>query len=114
MSFEEKIKEWLEIDDKLKKLNEDIKVLRNKKNNITEKINVVIENNKLQEALVEIPGGKLKFTQSKNYQPITLTYINTCLSNIIQDEEQVKQIMEYIKRRRDVKFSSDIKRYYSD
>lgn len=114
MSFEEKINKWIEIDNKLKELNDETRRLREMKSNISEKINIVIENNKLREAMVEIPGGKLKFTQSKVIQPLSLTYINNCLSNIIQDDEQVKQIMNYIKKRRDYKFSSDIKRYYDD
>ena len=81
---------------------------------MSSKINIIIDNNKLHEAVLEIPGGKLKFTQTKNTQPITLKYVEGCLSNIIQDQEQVQQVMTYIKERREVKTISDIKRYYED
>jgi len=114
MNFEEKIKSWVEIDDKLKRVNEEARRLRELKNEMSTKINIVIDNNRLHEAVVEIPGGKLKFTQSKSTQPITLKYVETCLSNIIQDQEQVQQVMNYIKDKREVKSISDIKRYYED
>ena len=102
MNFEEKIKSWVEIDDKLKRVNEEARRLRELKNEMSTKINIVIDNNRLHEAVVEIPGGKLKFTQSKSTQPITLKYVETCLSNIIQDQEQVQQVMNYIKDKREV------------
>jgi hypothetical protein len=114
MNFEEKIKSWVEIDDKLKRVNEEARRLRELKNEMSTKINLVIDNNRLHEAVIEIPGGKLKFTQSKSTQPITLKYVETCLSNIIQDQEQVQQVMNYIKDKREVKSISDIKRYYED
>jgi hypothetical protein len=114
MSFEEKVKSWVDLDNKIKKLNEETRRLRELKSNVSEKINVIINTNKLQESLLEIPGGKLKFTQTKTTQPITLKYVESCLSNIIQDQDQVQQVMNYIKDQREVKTSSDIKRYYED
>jgi len=114
MSFENTIKLWLDVDDKIKRLNEETRQLRETKNELAEKINVVIDNNKLQDAVVEIPGGKIKFAQTKVTQPVTLKYVEACLSTIIQDQKQVEQIMTYIKDRREVKTSSDIKRYYHD
>jgi len=114
MSFEEKIKLWIETDDKIKVLNDEIRQLREIKNEVTEKINVVINHNKLQDAQIEIPGGKIKFAQTKVTQPITLKYVESCLSNIIQDQGQVQQIVQYIKEQREVKTSSEIKRYYLD
>ena len=114
MVTKKKIKSWIELDDKIKDLNEETRRLRELKNNISEKINVVIKNNKLNNSVVEIPGGKIKFTESKITQPITIKHVNTCLSNIISDQKQVEQIMNYIKEQREVKTTSDIKRYYDD
>ena len=93
MSFEEKIKLWLDVDDKIKRLNEETRHLRETKNELAERINIVIDNNKLQDAVVEVPGGKIKFAQTRVTQPVTLKYIETCLSTIIQDQKQVEQIV---------------------
>lgn len=112
-SFEKNIQKWVSIDNQLKILNEKTKELRDEKNDLLEDINVYIETNKLNNASIDISDGKLKFVQSKTTQPLTLKFVENCLSNIIQDSKQVTQIMKYIKDKREKKEISEIKRYYN-
>ena len=115
MSFEEDIKKWVYYDNKSKELNEQIKLNRNTKNDLTQKIiNHVDENPSLQDAVVKISDGRLKFSQNKQTAPITLAFLESCLSDIIQDDTNVKKIMEYIKSQRETKIVPDIKRYYDN
>ena len=86
MSFEEDIKKWVYYDNKSKELNEQIKLNRNTKNDLTQKIiNHVDENPSLQDAVVKISDGRLKFSQNKQTAPITLAFLESCLSDIIQE-----------------------------
>jgi uncharacterized protein YoxC len=112
-SFEKNIQKWVSIDNQIKILNEKTKELRDEKNDLLEDINVYIETNKLNNASIDISDGKLKFVQSKTTQPLTLKFVENCLSNIIQDSKQVTQIMKYIKDKREKKEISEIKRYYN-
>lgn len=112
-SFEKNIQKWVSIDNQIKILNEKTKELRDEKNDLLEDINVYIETNKLNNASIDISDGKLKFVQSKTTQPLTLRFVENCLSNIIQDSKQVTQIMKYIKDKREKKEISEIKRYYN-
>ena len=55
MNFEENIKKWVYYDNKSKELNDQIKLVRTSKTNLTEKImNHVDENSALQDAVVKI------------------------------------------------------------
>jgi len=112
MSFENQIQQWVHIDNQLKSVNEKVKELREKKNSISEKINNHIEENQLNNAAVKISDGQLKFVKIKETQPLTFKYLETCLSEIIKNEEQVKKIVEYIKNKREVKYIPEIKRFY--
>jgi predicted transcriptional regulator len=112
MSFENQIQQWVQIDNQLKSVNEKVKELREKKNSISEKINNHIEENQLNKAVVKISDGQLKFVKIKETQPLTFKYLETCLSEIIKNEEQVKKIVEYIKNKREVKYIPEIKRFY--
>lgn len=112
MSFENQIQQWVQIDNQLKSVNEKVKELREKKNSISEKINNHIEENQLNNAAVKISDGQLKFVKIKETQPLTFKYLETCLSEIIKNEEQVKKIVEYIKNKREVKYIPEIKRFY--
>jgi ferritin len=114
MNFEHYIQQWVGIDNQMKLLNDKIKELRDKKNNITEQINTLIVTSELSNTSVKISDGQLKFIKVKETQPLTFKYLENCLSEIIKNEEQVKKIIEYIKNKREVKYVSDIKRLYSN
>ena len=114
MSFEQQIQQWVAIDNQMKILNDKMKELRDKKNNISEQINTHIETSQLNNASVKIGDGQLKFVKVKETQQLTFKYLETCLSEIIKNEDQVKQIVEYIKNKREVKYVSEIKRFYNN
>jgi hypothetical protein len=113
MSFEQNIQQWVALDNQMKVLNEQLKELRDEKNNLSQEINNHIETQELTNVSVRINDGQLKFVKVKETQQLTFKYLETCLSEIIKNEEQVKQIMEYIKNKREVKYVSEIKRLYN-
>jgi hypothetical protein len=114
MSFENNIQQWVSIDNQMKILNDKMKELREKKNNLTEQINSHIETSQLSNASIKLNDGQLKFVKVKETQQLTFKYLETCLSEIIKNEEQVKKIVEYIKNKREVKFVPEIKRLYNN
>ena len=114
MSFEQQIQQWVTIDNQMKTLNDKIKELRDKKNTLSQEINTYVETSQLTASTVVISDGQLKFTKVKETQPLTFKYLETCLSEIIKNEEQVHKIIEYIKNKRDVKYVPEIKRFYKN
>lgn len=112
--FQQNIKQWVALDTQLKALNEKTKEIRNKRNDLTDNIIEYADNNNLSSSTIKISDGKLKFAQIKQTVPITLGFLEGCLTDIISDEEKVSQIMNYIKEKREVKVNPDIKRYYNN
>ena len=112
MLLEESIQDWIKMDNELKKLNEQIKLIRDKKNSISSNIITYVENNKLSNNQIKIANEKIKFIQTNISPPITFKYLESCLNDIIKNENQVKQIIEYIKHKREPKKQLEIKRYY--
>lgn len=112
MSFQDDIKKWVVIDNQIKQLNDKTKELKNEKKQIETSILGYVENNNLNNATTKIMGGRLRFVETRQVSPISLNFLNQCLSECIKNDNQVKYIMEYIKNKRDVKLSKDIKRYY--
>ena len=111
MSFEENIKKWVSLDNQLKTINEKVKQLRDDKNSTEEFIMNYVEQNEIKNATINISDGKLRFTTTKQTPPLTLKYVEECLMKCIGNEAQVNQVMKLIKDSREVKYSSDIKRY---
>jgi hypothetical protein len=114
MNFEQQLQQWVTIDNQMKHLNDKMKELREKKNTISEQINTHIENVQLTNTSVNIGDGQLKFVNVKETQPLTFKYLETCLSEIIKNEEQVKKIVDYIKDKREIKYVPEIKRLYNN
>ena len=114
MSLEENIKKWVSIDNQLKTVNDKAKELREMKNNAEEFILEYVETKKMTNATVNISDGKLRFVSTKQTAPLTLKYVEECLSNCIKNEEQVTSIMNYIKESREIKYVPDIKRTYNN
>ena len=111
MSFEQNIQQWISIDNQMKTLNDKMKELRGQKNNLKENINTYTESNNINPT-IKIKDGQLRFVQVKDTQQLTFKYLETCLNNIIKNEEQVSRIIEYVRNNREVTYVAEIKRIY--
>ena len=112
MSFEENIKEWVQLDNELKLYNERTRTIRERKSELVEKI--LGEDREfgknLNNRTIDISDGKLKFQNSKQTSPLTFKYLDECLHKIIRNEKQVEQIIDYLKQNREIKLVPEIKR----
>ena len=88
--------------------------MKDAKNTIENDIMQHIENNDLTNAIIQISDGKLKYTQNKVSQTITLKYVDKCLRELINNTEQVDTIMQYIKSNRQESYTTSIKRFYNN
>lgn len=113
MSFEQKIKQWVIIDNEIKNKNDALKELREKKNNLNQEINNYIENNNLNNSIIQISDGTLKYNSVKTSQPLTFRFVRECLTNCIEDEKTIEYLMNYIKEHREIKEHNELKRYYN-
>jgi len=110
MNFEHQIQQWVLIDNQLKQMNEQVKELRNKRNNLEEYITNYASENNLSNATIKINDGRLKFTNTKVPEPLTFKYLERSLGEVIKNESQVKIIMEHLKEKRIIKIVPEIKR----
>jgi hypothetical protein len=114
MAFEQNIKKWVSLDNQIKALSEQVKALREEKSAVNDSINLHIETNHLEKATIQISDGKLRYVTSKSQSPISLKYLESCLNDCIANNPaKVKEIMDYIKENREVKETTELKRYYN-
>jgi septal ring factor EnvC (AmiA/AmiB activator) len=110
MSFETQIQHWVQIDNQVRKLNDQIKELRDKRNGLEENIITYASKNNLSNASIKISDGRLKFANTRVPEPLTFKYLEKTLSEVIKNESQVKLIMEHIRSKREIKMVPEIKR----
>ena len=114
MSFEQHIQQWVSIDNQMKQLTDKMKELRDKKSTLNDAIFNHVENSNLSNATLQISDGKIKFVKTKDTQVLTFKYLETCLHEIIKNEDQVNKIIDYIKNKREIKYVAEIKRFYNN
>ena len=113
MDFNEHVKNWVTLDNHIQQLNTKIKEL--KQNRISEE-NIIfnyVETNNLNNAIVDISDGKLRFSSVKQTSPLTFKLVEDCLAKFITNKDQVDMIINSIKEARDIKYNPDIKRSYA-
>ena len=111
--FDKQIQKWVEIDNKIKKINAELKTLREGKNDIETSIMEIVNNKKLLNTSLALPDGRLRFVETKTTNPISLTFIEKCLNELIPNKSQVQHILKYMKDKREIKTNPEIKRYYN-
>ncbi len=111
MSFEGRIQQWVSLDNQLKKINEQTKELREKRNELEKNITTYAQSNNLSNATVKIGDGRLKFANTRVPEPLTFKYLEKTLSSVINNETQVNLIMDQIKQNRNIKIVPEIKRF---
>ena len=112
-NLDKSIQNWVELDNELKRINERAKDIRTRKNDIEDKLMTYVEDNNMNNSVVNISDGKIKFCETKQTSPLTLGFLEKCLSEVIANQSQVKQIVDYIKSKRETKMVPEIKRYYN-
>ena len=112
-AFDKQIQKWIELDNKLKKINNEIKITREMKNDLEASIMEIVNNKKLLNTSISTIDGRLRFVETKSSNPLSLTFVEQCLHEIIPNASQVQHILKYIKEKREIKINPEIKRYYN-
>jgi len=111
--FDHQIQQWLAVDNQLKVLNEKVYELREKKQQLCDNLTKYATTNNLMNTPIQIGDGNLKFASTRVTTQLTFKYVEKSLGNIIKNETQVNQIIEYLKTNRDSKMVPEIKRFPS-
>ena len=114
MNFEQTIQQWVLLDNQVKIYNEKLKELRNKRDNIEEKLSQHALNNNLTNSVIKITDGKIKFVNTKTTSPLTFKYLEKSLGEIIKNTEQVTSIINHVRNNRECKIVPELKRFYNN
>ena len=105
----EHVKNWVILDQKIQMINEKTKQIRELKSTITTDICDYMKRNNIT-SNIGISNGELRMYDKKDYKPLTFTYVEKCLNDIIKDKTHVEYIIKYLKDNREITVSQDIKR----
>ncbi len=108
--FEQQLQQWAQLDTVLKAHQEKIKDLRDRRQQLETTILQYAAEQHLPQAVLPGGGGRLRFATTNAYEPITFRFLETSLAKIIRNPDQVKSIVEHLKRDRKQTQSTEIRR----
>jgi hypothetical protein len=106
------VQRWVLAETQLKQLNEKVKQMRELKAISATNITAYTRQQKYT-GNIKISDGELRICEKKEYTPLTFTYLEKCLGNIIPDNAHVEYIIKYLKDNREITTSQDIKRIFN-
>ena len=109
-TFVDNVKRWVVLDKQLKFVNEKTRQIRESKTELSKSICQYVETKHLLSRTIGLSDGELKFIEKREYAPLSFSYIEECLDDLITDKEQVDFIIQYLKDHRDVRVSTEIRR----
>jgi hypothetical protein len=108
--FQNDLKNWYILDNKFRDLSLQLNIIKNEKNEIKYKIIEFIQSNNLEKKSIKIDNTQFRFVSQKQIQPLTFKFLKECLDDCIQNSEQVDQLIDYIKSKREIKEFLDLKK----
>ena len=91
--------QFLQIDNRIRELNEQLRNLREKRNLLE---SYIIKNN--------VKHAQCKVIETKHAEPITFRYLEKSLGEIIPDKQQLQKVIEHVKQRRQITITKEVKR----
>ena len=107
-----KIKRWVQLDTQLKVINERTKLMRDERGRLSGEICMDLNSAGISKQKIMLPDGDLKVYEKKDYSPLTFGFLEQHLGIIMSDPQQVSYVIDYLKQKREIKCSNDLKRTY--
>jgi hypothetical protein len=108
MSFESTIKDWIAVDKEMRELNAKMHELRAKRGELDKQIITYSEDRNTR--TFKYGEVKMRVVGTNVAESLTFKYLEKCLSEMVKNEAQVKQMIDYIKRSRNVKQNVHVER----
>ena len=101
LSLEQRIQRWVHLDNTIRQINDQVRELRESRNEVESSILAHVTDHNLSHATVRIKDGTLKFAFNVKQPPaITLSFLGEALAECCPPQ-QAAAIMQHIRAKRD-------------
>jgi len=108
--FIQAIKKWVALDNQQRVLNARVKEIRENRHFLTQQIHQYAEDKNLDYPSIEIHDGELILCEKREYSSLSFSYIERCLSQLIQEPAHVERILQTLRDNRECYLVPDIRR----
>lgn len=111
MSLENSIKDWVRLDNKHSELNNELKKLRDNKNECSNDIINFFELKHIENPTINITGGKINLVDQKTSNPMSYKFLEDCFKEYFKNnDEKCEELLNFIKSKRIYSNNKNLKR----
>ena len=99
--FIELMKKWIQLDSQIQQMNNQIKMLRQQRDNIQEKVIPYMQRNNLDKTAIRFNTHKVYIGNENTYTNLSYRFIEQKLMELFQDKNHVDKICHYLKNNRE-------------
>jgi len=111
--FEQDLRKWAILDNKIRASNAEIKGLRNERDQLSTTICNTMKTNGWQNKKINTGDSIITYCEKNETSSLTFTYLEKCLAEIIPEKDKVQYIIKYLKEKREVKRTTDLRRVFN-
>lgn len=108
--FKKNVKSFVQIDNEIKRLNTELKQLRDKKRKRQDWIVTYMKKNSLTDKDIKISDGKLQVCQSRRVTPMSKQFLRERIAAYLKNESEADRMIEYIYENRPITMKDDLRR----
>jgi hypothetical protein len=113
LSFEDNVRQWTILDTKIRMANLQLKEMRTERDSLSKTVCEYMKQTGIDKRKIEIADSKIEVIEKKEYSSLSMGYLEKCLTTIIKEEESVKHILQYLKDKRDIKKTIELRRTFN-
>lgn len=111
-SLEQDLRTWAQLDNKIRAATAELKTLRTNRDEIGTRVCDTMKQRGIENKKIDTGDSVITLYEKNDYSSLTYGYVEKCLGEIITDKEHVTHIMNYLKSKREVKKSTDLRRTF--
>ena len=103
----DKIKKWLECENKIQSLQKDLKEIKKNKKTLSVDLSEIMKNKELE--CIDVSQGQILYTKTETKKGINKKYLASVLSKFYKDQDQAKELCEFILENRESSVKENIR-----
>jgi hypothetical protein len=111
--FEQNLRKWAILDNKISASNAEIKEMRSQREQLSTTICNTMKTNGWQNKKINTGDSIITFCEKNETSSLTFTYLEKCLAEIIPEKDKIQFIIKYLKDKREVKRVADLRRVFT-
>jgi hypothetical protein len=109
-NFKNGIKQWITYDLKIEELNQQAKLLREKRDTIGDQLSTYIQNHNLTKIAFNCENNRIIFKNEAKYTGLSFDFLYKCGAEYFNDQQKAQDFCQFIKNKRQKNYVSCLKR----